>query len=131
MQRAFFNLFISFKDQQTQTTTSYIRTPKKTSKPRRSDALNLASILQSNQDNQAIPNNKKMECSFCKTNDEPAYIYTTHRLKNSLGHITCPILRAYTCPKCHATGDYSHTITYCPIIQKKAKAESIRKYAGY
>jgi protein nanos 1 len=41
--------------------------------------------------------------------------YKQHILKDSVGRIVCPILRAYTCPICNATGNTAHTIKYCPL----------------
>ena len=34
------------------------------------------------------------------------------------GKVICPILYAYKCPICHATGDYAHTLKYCPMMPK-------------
>ncbi|XP_046864618.1 uncharacterized protein LOC124459093 [Xenia sp. Carnegie-2017] len=53
-------------------------------------------------------------CVFCRNNGESKKVYTSHVLKDSQGKTVCPILRAYTCPLCKATGDESHTIKYCP-----------------
>ena len=36
-------------------------------------------------------------------------------LQDSTGRVTCPILRAYTCPNCGANGDIAHTVKYCPM----------------
>ncbi|XP_046850380.1 nanos homolog 1-like [Xenia sp. Carnegie-2017] len=57
-------------------------------------------------------------CVFCRNNGEPEELYTSHVLKGPDGKTTCPILRAYTCPICKATGDDSHTIKYCPQNQQ-------------
>lgn len=52
-------------------------------------------------------------CTFCKNNNEPEFIYRSHRLKKN-GSVICPILWAYKCPLCNATGENAHTIKYCP-----------------
>jgi protein nanos 1 len=54
------------------------------------------------------------ECVFCKNNGEMESYYKQHILKDSVGRTVCPVLRAYTCPICKATGDGAHTIKYCP-----------------
>lgn len=56
---------------------------------------------------------KKEVCVFCRNNGENELIYSSHSLKDSLGNVTCPILRAYQCPICGATGAQAHTIKYC------------------
>ncbi|CAF3904798.1 unnamed protein product [Adineta steineri] len=56
---------------------------------------------------------KKEVCVFCRNNGENELIYTSHSLKDSVGNVTCPILRAYQCPICGATGAQAHTIKYC------------------
>merc|ERR1712142_67011 len=53
-------------------------------------------------------------CKFCYSNGEPKSQYRTHKLKNSCGLVTCPVLRSFTCPICKATGDFAHTQRYCP-----------------
>ncbi|KII70050.1 Nanos 1 [Thelohanellus kitauei] len=62
-------------------------------------------------------------CGFCKNNNEPEYIYRSHRLKRN-SKITCPILWLYTCPLCQATGENAHTIKYCPVSSKVPQPES-------
>eukprot|EP00800_Vazella_pourtalesii_P017956 TRINITY_DN5665_c1_g2_i1.p1 TRINITY_DN5665_c1_g2~~TRINITY_DN5665_c1_g2_i1.p1 ORF type:complete len:196 (+),score=12.28 TRINITY_DN5665_c1_g2_i1:123-710(+) len=56
----------------------------------------------------------KLVCVFCRNNGEDESVYTSHALKAPDGRVTCPVLRAYTCPLCHASGDEAHTIKYCP-----------------
>lgn len=53
-------------------------------------------------------------CVFCRNNGETKKVYSSHVLKDGEGNTTCPILRAYTCPLCKASGNESHTIKYCP-----------------
>jgi protein nanos 1 len=49
-------------------------------------------------------------CVFCRNNGENELIYTSHSLKDSVGNVTCPILRAYQCPICGATGAQGNLI---------------------
>lgn len=64
-----------------------------------------------------IPNRQNV-CVFCRNNGESEEVYSSHQLKGPDGKTTCPILRAYTCPICKASGDESHTIKYCPQNQQ-------------
>jgi hypothetical protein len=68
--------------------------------------------------------NKVLCCSFCKNNGEPAYIYNSHSLKDSVGRITCPLLKIYKCPICGESGQNAHTITYCKQF-KNSKRNNI------
>lgn len=63
-------------------------------------------------------------CVFCRNNGESKKVYSSHILKDAQGNTTCPILRAYTCPLCKATGDESHTIKYCPKNKNAAKQQT-------
>ncbi|KAK0156129.1 Nanos 2 [Merluccius polli] len=56
-------------------------------------------------------------CRFCFRNGEAADVYTSHELRSGNARITCPILRAYTCPVCRATGDHAHTLRHCPYAK--------------
>ena len=53
-------------------------------------------------------------CQFCHSNGETKAQYQSHMLRNFNGLVTCPVLRAFTCPICKVTGDYAHTVSYCP-----------------
>lgn len=55
----------------------------------------------------------KMHCVFCMNNKDHERVYSSHNLKDADGKVTCPVLRNYVCPKCGATGDTAHTISYC------------------
>lgn len=62
----------------------------------------------------AVGRRNQNVCVFCRNNGESKKVYASHILKDSQGKTVCPILRAYTCPLCKASGDESHTIKYCP-----------------
>lgn len=59
-------------------------------------------------------NKETKSCAFCRKNGESDMVVKSHNLKLRNGKIACPILRNYVCPLCHTTGDYAHTLTYCP-----------------
>lgn len=58
--------------------------------------------------------NQYTHCVFCQNNGEDESYYMTHTCKDDDGFVLCPILRAYVCPICSATGSVAHTIKYCP-----------------
>ena len=63
------------------------------------------------------PNSLKFKfsfCVFCKNNGEDESYYLSHTLKDDHGRVVCPILSAYICPICGASGPIAHTIKYCP-----------------
>ncbi|CAF1399165.1 unnamed protein product [Rotaria sordida] len=64
---------------------------------------------------------KRQICRFCKTNGESASVYTSHVLRNIDNEIECPILMAYVCPKCGATGKSAHTIKYCTALSERER----------
>ncbi|KAA0196713.1 Nanos protein [Fasciolopsis buskii] len=53
-------------------------------------------------------------CAFCRNNGEPFEVYITHKVRDTSGRVTCPVLRLLSCPLCKSTGDSAHTIKYCP-----------------
>ncbi|XP_020906212.1 nanos homolog 1-like [Exaiptasia diaphana] len=63
-------------------------------------------------------------CVFCRNNGETKKVYSSHVLKDADGNTTCPILRAYTCPLCKASGNESHTIKYCPRNKNGSKLQA-------
>ncbi|KAK4470967.1 hypothetical protein MN116_006472 [Schistosoma mekongi] len=82
-----------------------------------SHLLDLAKFLQ----NMAISTQRLLEanvdlCVFCRNNNEPKEVYTSHKVKDRFGRVTCPVLRKFTCPVCGATKDRAHTIRYCPKL---------------
>ncbi|TRY68988.1 hypothetical protein TCAL_04154 [Tigriopus californicus] len=53
-------------------------------------------------------------CVFCRNNGEDEQFFLAHTLKDDSGQVICPVLRAYVCPICGASGPVAHTIKYCP-----------------
>ena len=74
-----------------------------------------------------LPAKKPQVCVFCRNNGETESFYTSHYLKDAGGKVTCPVLRAYTCPLCGANGDAAHTIKYCPENSQSVKNGSALK----
>lgn len=69
----------------------------------------------------------KQVCVFCRNNGESESFYTSHYLKDAEGKVTCPVLRAYTCPLCGANGDAAHTIKYCPENSQSVKNGGVKR----
>lgn len=63
------------------------------------------------------PKFKYSFCVFCKNNGEDEAYYLGHTVKDDKGFTSCPVLRAYTCPLCGASGPVAHTIRYCPRMK--------------
>ncbi|XP_042872611.1 putative protein TPRXL [Penaeus japonicus] len=54
---------------------------------------------------------KGVRCVFCATNGEEE---VEHMFKNAVGEVVCPVLSAFTCKLCGASGTNAHTFKYCP-----------------
>ncbi|XP_059089121.1 uncharacterized protein LOC131885186 isoform X2 [Tigriopus californicus] len=67
-----------------------------------------------NKSTRRLGRQKQTGCNFCKNNGEPTKVYQSHVLKDSNEKVICPVLYAYTCPICNATGEDSHTVSHCP-----------------
>ncbi|XP_066943023.1 uncharacterized protein [Macrobrachium rosenbergii] len=57
-------------------------------------------------------NRSNIYCPFCRQNGEEDYF---HAMTNELKEVTCPVLWAYRCRLCGATGPKAHTLKYCPL----------------
>lgn len=94
--------------------------------PRRSEQVDMSEFIHKSRSN--IPGrSRNMVCTFCKSNGEPEEIYSSHSLKSSVNKITCPILMKYTCVECGASGENTHTIKYCPVMQKRVRHQILSK----
>lgn len=93
--------------------------------PKRSENVDMSEFIRKSRSGYQQRN---MVCTFCKSNGESEEIYTSHSLKSSNNKITCPILMKYTCVECGASGENTHTIKYCPVMQKKLKQQLLNKF---
>lgn len=91
---------------------------------RRSDNVDMKNYIET-AEKLRKENGKLLCCAFCKNNGENEVVYTSHALKDSLGHCSCPILRAHKCPKCGEGDDNAHTLKYCPKELSKKKEKRI------
>lgn len=91
--------------------------------PKRSEQVDMTEFIRKSQNTAG----RHKICTFCKSNGESEEIYTSHSLKNSVNKITCPILMKYTCVECGASGENTHTIKYCPVMQKKLRQQMLSK----
>ncbi|XP_053601097.1 uncharacterized protein LOC128669898 isoform X2 [Plodia interpunctella] len=68
-------------------------------------------------------NEMQQECRFCKNNGERESYYRSHSLKAG-GRVACPVLRAFVCRRCGASGDAAHTAKYCPMATLEERKKS-------
>ena len=104
------------------TTQSTINTQNSTF-PKRSEQVDMSNYIRNSQNSFG----RSKLCTFCKSNGECEQIYKSHSLKNSANKITCPVLMQYTCVECGASGQNTHTIKYCPVMQKKLRNKMLNK----
>ena len=100
-------------------TTKSFNITQKSSLPKRSEQVDMSNYIRNSSSGRS-----KM-CTFCKSNGESEQIFMSHSLKNSLNKITCPVLMQYTCVECGASGENTHTIKYCPVMQKKLRIKML------
>jgi len=95
------------------------------------NAENNSEVANRNRKNRESKKNRNANvCVFCRNNGESKKVYSSHVLKDAEGNTTCPILRAYTCPLCKASGNESHTIKYCPKNKNTTKQQQSQMTAS-
>ncbi|CAH3192299.1 unnamed protein product [Porites evermanni] len=95
------------------------------------NAENNSEVANRNRKNRESKKNRNANvCVFCRNNGESKKVYSSHVLKDAEGNTTCPILRAYTCPLCKASGNESHTIKYCPKNKNTTKQQQSQTTAS-
>lgn len=105
------------------TTTQSSTNSQKSTFPKRSEQVDMSNYIRNSQNSFG----RSKLCTFCKSNGECEQIYKSHSLKNSANIITCPVLMQYTCVECGASGQNTHTIKYCPVMQKKLRNKMLNK----
>jgi len=86
--------------------------------------------------NRNYQNNRNMHCKVCADAGKDVSVYSSHRVKDSSGTVTCPTLLSQECRHCGVAG---HTVRFCPenkaqfVYQKsleasKAREERIKAY---
>lgn len=70
-----------------------------------------------------------MHCKVCADAGKDVSIYSSHRVKDFSGAVTCPTLLSQECRNCYRLG---HTIKFCPELKAqdayKAREERIKAY---
>jgi protein nanos 1 len=65
-----------------------------------------------------------MCCKVCKDSGEEESVYSSHRVKDYDGNVTCPKLKAIVCSRCNKKG---HTQSYCKTDLAKAHVREEHK----
>ena len=65
-------------------------------------------------------------CKVCKDAGKPESEYTSHFVKDREGKVVCPTLLSQQCRYCQKPG---HTVSHCPTLQAKTKADEKAKRA--
>jgi hypothetical protein len=63
-------------------------------------------------------------CKVCKDAGKPESEYSSHFVKDREGKVVCPTLLSLQCRYCFKPG---HTVSHCPTLQAKNKAEEKAK----
>lgn len=63
-------------------------------------------------------------CKVCKDAGKPESEYSNHFVKDREGKVVCPTLLALQCRYCQKPG---HTVSHCPTLQAKSKADEKAK----
>lgn len=63
-------------------------------------------------------------CKVCKDAGKPESEYSTHFVKDREGKVVCPTLLSQQCRYCQKPG---HTVSHCPTLEAKTKAEEKAK----
>lgn len=66
-------------------------------------------------------------CKVCKDAGKPESEYSNHFVKDREGKVVCPTLLALQCRYCQKPG---HTVSHCPTLAAKNKAEEKAKRAA-
>lgn len=63
-------------------------------------------------------------CKVCKDAGKPESEYSNHFVKDREGKVVCPTLLSLQCRYCQKPG---HTVSHCPTLQAKSKADEKAK----
>jgi len=95
----------------------------------RKKQTNQATMFSAKQSTQSkqIKFNVVVGCKVCKDAGKPESEFSTHFPKDREGKVICPTLLALQCRFCHKPG---HTVSHCPTLAAKNKAEEKAKRAA-